>query len=118
MTARPDAAATPGFSVALTDHGEDVVVALRGELDMAGVGDVHQATEAIASGARVTVDLHDLSFIDSSGIHALMELDVRARAEGWTMHVAAPQAAVRRVLALCQFDKRVPIADAAPGSAP
>jgi anti-anti-sigma factor len=106
----------PGFSVDLTDRGADVVLALHGELDVAGVGDVGRATEVIESGARVTVDLRELSFIDSSGIHALMKLDVRARAEGWTLRLASPQATVRRALTLCQFDKRVPIVDAAPGS--
>lgn|GEM_PF-2637164 len=112
-----DSVGDPAFSVVRSDDAARTVLALRGELDIAGVPDVTVAAASIDPGARVTIDLSELSFIDSSGIQALMKLDVRSRAEGWSLELAAPRDAVRRALALCQFDKRVPISGDAPPAA-
>lgn len=106
---RSDRVDAPEFLVVRTEEGDNTVVALHGELDLAGTDEVARKTETIVPGTTVTVDMRELAFIDSSGIHALMKLDVRARAEGWTLRLAAPQDAVRRVLELCNFADRVPI---------
>jgi anti-anti-sigma factor len=103
----------PSFSVDRSDRGREILVALRGELDLAGVDDLLAAVEAVPPGARVMLELRELAFIDSSGIRAFMTLDTRARSEGWTLLLADPQDVVRRVLALCAFDDRVEILDRA-----
>jgi anti-anti-sigma factor len=62
------------FSVDLTTHDCDghVVVALRGELDMADAADVAAAlTVVIAREPEIIIDLAGLEFIDSSGVAAL-----------------------------------------------
>jgi anti-sigma B factor antagonist len=57
-----------------------VTLALRGELDIATVDRVRTALadQAGASATAVVVDLHDLTFIDSSGVRLLLELNAPA----------------------------------------
>jgi anti-anti-sigma factor len=54
--------------------GEGVVVRLAGELDLEVAGDVAAAVEELldAGFPHVVVDLRELSFLDSSGIHMLV----------------------------------------------
>jgi anti-sigma B factor antagonist len=98
-----------GFTVTRTDGDGTVVVALDGELDLAGVERMRAATAEIPPGAHVLVDLGELRFMDSSGLRTLMNLDLRSRAEGWTLAFTAPQPAVRQLLRLCGFEHRVPL---------
>lgn len=109
------AAAGGRFSITRTEHEGELILALQGELDLASSGELAEAGEGIAAGTRVTLDLRDLVFMDSSGIRTLMNLDLRSRAEGWALVLASPQPAVRRVMTLCAFEDRIPIVDAAPG---
>jgi anti-sigma B factor antagonist len=65
-----------GFVVRCRSAGEGaVVLAPRGELDLATAPLLEQAVLAQASDARrVVVDLRKLSFIDSSGLRTLVHL--------------------------------------------
>jgi anti-anti-sigma factor len=46
---------------------------LVGDLDLATVGDLERMLDTLPrSGERVTIDLAELSFMDSSGVHALV----------------------------------------------
>src|SRR4051794_19168175 len=55
------------------DH-ERTLLAVRGELDVAGGGDVRSAMEqaALDRAARVVLDLREVSFLDSSGLAAIL----------------------------------------------
>ena len=58
-------------------------VHVAGELDLATTPDLEQAlTEAQAQARMVVLDLRDLSFMDSSGVHVIVNASIRARAEG------------------------------------
>ncbi len=102
----------PPFAVVRDQRGGATVLALRGELDLHSAGVLLAATTDIATGARLVLDLSRLAFVDSAGLRALMNLDLRARAEGFELALAAPGPAVLRVLRLTGFDKRLPIEDA------
>jgi anti-sigma B factor antagonist len=87
--------------VARLDRAADVTtVALTGEVDVATVGQVRSAlAEAIAAGPRsVVVDLSALSFIDSTGLGALIFGFQRARDAGITFRLARPTSGVRQIL--------------------
>jgi anti-sigma B factor antagonist len=108
------AAAGARFFITSSEREGELILALRGELDLASSGELAEAAAGIVPGTSVTLDLRELSFMDSSGIRTLMNLDLRSRAEGWTLALASPQPAVRRVMTICAFEDRIPIVDAEP----
>ncbi len=78
-----------------------VVVALRGELDIADAASVAAALVAVVARApEIVVDLAGLEFIDASGVAALVLARVQARRAGGDLLLAAPQDQVLRVLAV------------------
>jgi anti-anti-sigma factor len=99
------------FAVSREERDGAIVLTLAGEFDIAGVAPLAEATRAIGAGDRVFLDLREVSFMDSAGVRALMNLDLRARVEGWTIAMVGPQPRVRRVLSLCGFEDRIPILD-------
>jgi len=87
--------------LAISDYGGQVVVALRGELDVMDAEAVAAALTAAADRANVVVvDLAGLTFIDASGVAALVRARRHARHRGGALVLASPQRQVRRVLAL------------------
>ncbi len=82
-----------------------------GELDLASVPQLEAALPAPAPGETLVVDLRELAFIDSSGIHVLMGLDTDARARGWSLVVVRAGADVQRILDLCHLGERVRLVD-------
>ena len=98
-----------GFTVHRVDSDLNVVLELIGELDVSGLDRLNEATRHLPANGRVTLDLSELAFMDSSGIRALMSLDLRSRAEQWTLSLHAPQRQVLNVLSLCGFEDRFEI---------
>src|SRR3954469_3154476 len=65
----------PEFVCDVRPDGRRAVVRLAGELDLQVAGDVGAAVEELldAGCPAVVVDLRELSFLDSSGVHMLIE---------------------------------------------
>jgi anti-sigma B factor antagonist len=81
-----------------------VVVVLRGELDVAEAAKVAASLAVVAaSGHTVILDLQGLEFIDSSGLAALVRGRRHARRAGHDLLLAAPQQQVLRMLALTRL---------------
>jgi anti-sigma B factor antagonist len=96
----------PMFSVNLSTRECDghVIVALRGELDIADAASVAAALAAVATRKpEIIVDLAGLEFIDSSGVAALARGRKHARHAGGDLAVAAPRQQVLRVLTLTRL---------------
>jgi anti-sigma B factor antagonist len=94
------------FSVNLStrDYGGHIIVALRGELDIADAVSVAAALAAVATrNLEIIVDLSGLDFIDSSGVAALARGRKHARHAGGDLVLAAPQQQVLRVLTLTRL---------------
>jgi anti-sigma B factor antagonist len=93
---------------------EPTVIAPEGELDIALVGDFRFALlDAERRGAAaVVVDLSEVSFIDSSGLGALVELHNRLRRRGRRLAVVAPGGSAPAVLLdLAGLRDRLPISE-------
>ena len=78
-----------------------VVVSLRGELDVTEAASVAAALGQVTACARlVIVDLEGLEFIDSSGLAALVRAWKHARLAGGDLLLVAPKRQALRVLAI------------------
>jgi anti-sigma B factor antagonist len=102
----------PMFSVNLSTREGDghVVVALRGELDVADAVSVAAALAAVAArDLAIIVDLAGLDFIDSSGVAALAHGRKHARRAGGDLVLAAPQQQVLLVLTLTRLIEVFPV---------
>jgi anti-sigma B factor antagonist len=93
-----------------------VLVRLSGEVDLSWSQEVRRAVlDALAAGTPVGVELSAVSYIDSSGIAALVEGFQQARQKGGRFALVAVSDAVRAVLELARLDRvflLVPSADA------
>jgi anti-sigma B factor antagonist len=89
-------------AASLVRDAKTITVALHGEVDVLNVDQVRMAlTEAIGAGpAQIVVDLDDLSFIDSTGLGALVFGFQRARDAGIGFRLTRPTRGVRHVLVL------------------
>jgi anti-anti-sigma factor len=77
-----------------------VIVAVRGELDLASVDTLQAALDELRSAGwtDIVVDLRELQFIDSTGLSLLLAADRDARREGWAFSVVDGCPAVARLL--------------------
>jgi anti-sigma B factor antagonist len=91
-------------------HGEATVISLSGEVDLSWSQDVRRALlDALKSGGPLGVDLSQVSYIDSSGIAALVEGFQQARHRGGRFALIAVSDSVRAVLDLARLDRVFPM---------
>jgi anti-sigma B factor antagonist len=85
------------------------VVAVSGELDVAGAPEVRTALALATSGraGALVLDLSDVSFIDSTGMGTLLRADDQLAGEGVRMVVVCPPGPVQRLLAMTRLDGRL-----------
>ena len=90
-----------------TDGG--LVVALTGELDLAEVGRMSRRMAKLEqeSPAELYMDLRKLTFLDSSGLQALVDAEARGRAVGRRVVFIRGPSTVQRVFELTRLDERV-----------
>jgi anti-anti-sigma factor len=98
------------------DHGRRCVVAFTGELDLKRAEPFARALRAAVTAAAETwVDLTATTFMDSSGVHALVEADLLAQRGGHRLAVLLQPGPVRRVLTLTGADDLLELHECEPG---
>lgn len=102
------------FKVESDATGSTMEVRLIGEFDLSAYEEVDQLlTNAQAnSGHDVVVDLRALTFIDSSGIRALLRAALRAKELGGHLRLIPGADNVQRVFELAGLDKKFDFDDA------
>lgn len=82
------------------------VVAVDGELDMGSVDGLRTTVGTLVADTlpSVVIDLREISFIDSSGLHALLALQARAREAGRELHLVRGPEPVMRVFQIARVD--------------
>lgn len=95
------------------DHAEILVPV--GELDIATAGELELGLELAASSpaARIVLDLRELTFMDSSGLNAILEAYRRL---GDRLVIVRGPERIRRLFALCGLDGRLVFVDGLPDS--
>jgi len=78
---------------------EGITVSASGEIDMETVDHLKDTlTGLCVDGATVRLDLRHVTFMDSTGINALVVMDRRSKQRGCRFVLSAPSPAVHRVL--------------------
>jgi anti-sigma B factor antagonist len=110
-----------GLDIAMGRRGTTAVLTLAGELDMHTVPRLRmRLAAALAQGdASVLVDLTGITFMDSTGLAALVSGMRRARRSGGSLVLITPGGPVLRMLRITNLDSMFdvhPTLDAALGS--
>ncbi|MEV3912145.1 MULTISPECIES: STAS domain-containing protein [Streptomyces] len=98
------------LSVVRTDADDITVLGLDGEIDHQSVGGLTRALSLADApgGHRVVIDLSGVTFMDSSGVNALIAAFQSAQAaQGW-LRLVVVRGAVLRTLQLVGLDTVVP----------
>ena len=108
----------PPFTCSCTNGGPGTAwVHVGGELDIATAPQLERTLDA--SQARLVVlDLPELTFLDSSGLHAIITAGIRARQAGRRLVLVRVPSNVERILTLTGISDHVEIADADPAAPP
>ena len=111
---------TQHFDCQIHPGGPDTAwVRGRGELDLASAPQLKQAlADALGAMPLVVLDLRELTFMDSTGIHVVIEADSQARRAGRRLVLVRGPAQVDRLLELVGLTDRLEIIDLEPGLVP
>lgn len=94
------------------NKGDFAVLHLAGEVDMNNSAEAREAMlGCLAEKRHLIVDMHEVEYIDSSGIAGLIEAYQTAKSSNLQFRLAQISGAVRRVLELAHLDRVFPIRD-------
>ena len=100
------------MNITVSDLDGAALVRLDGEVDLSGSPRLRKALLELAFARRdVVVDLSAVTYIDSSGIAALVEAYQGTRDGTTRLVLAAPSLPVMRVLGLARLDRVFTLAD-------
>ena len=90
----------PVFELAVLPHRSKVVVRIEGELDLATAPRLGEAVRELREVGwdAIVLDLAAADFVDSTGLRVLLDLDARARCEGWRFALQGECGAFDRLL--------------------
>ena len=106
MVSDRDARPPPGafHAEVVVEDGQPVVM-MRGEIDLATADRLDTVlTQALAAGPRMVLDLRDITFMDSTGINALVAAIHQLGPTPGRIVLRDPADPVRRVLAVAGID--------------
>ncbi|MGZ4165208.1 MAG: STAS domain-containing protein [Solirubrobacteraceae bacterium] len=101
-----------GYRIDVTEEGATSTIALEGECDLAQqAATTHAISQVLGRRpACLVLDLSQLSFIDSCGIHALIDARNRCAAQGTHLVIIPGPRAVQRVFEICGLIEILPFA--------
>lgn len=99
------------FRLDIVQGDERTCVVLVGEVDLAARGALDEALTDVCStpSAPVDIDLSQVSFIDSTGVAALVAAQRISEAHDGSLRLVGPQPQVRRLLELTGVDTFIEI---------
>jgi anti-anti-sigma factor len=87
-------------------NGDGVIVLIvQGEIDAASAPVLISAFDDLSLNEPIQVDMSGVTFMDSSGLHALLTQSLRVRESDGSIHVSNPSNAVHRVVELTGLDE-------------
>jgi anti-sigma B factor antagonist len=90
------------------------LVRVAGEIDLSTVPELRRELDAArAEGATVLLDLSDVTFIDSTGLHLLLEASRDSAGSEWGFFIVRPSHVVQRLIAVSRTADLLTIVDPA-----
>ena len=102
------------FSIAVEAQRDATRIAPSGELDLATVEQLQRKLGQLidAGSARIVIDLRGVEFLDSTGLHTLLDAHAQAQHDNWELTIIPGPRAVQRIFEItCTID-RLPFATA------
>jgi anti-sigma B factor antagonist len=108
-------------AVSLVTHTDIVdgsaVVSVTGDVDLVSAAHLREVMEdALGRSSALIVDVADMTFIDSSGLSALVHAHRHAADAGGSMTVRHPSATLKRLLTITRLDTVLVVDDAGAGT--
>lgn len=93
--------------------GSGALVRIEGEIDVCVADRLQELLLRItrAHGPRLLLDLSAVSFMDCAGLRALVLTLRHSEQRGWSMHVIAASAMVRKIITLTGAEDALPVRD-------
>ena len=113
--------ALPNFRIETIDTESGITIKLRGELDSATSDEVMSRFEQVAADREIedlVLDLSGVSFIDSTGMRAIILIERRAGERGVALSIVPPPDALTDLLAVTGLAERARLARPAADSSP
>ena len=106
----------PSFDLRVARNGSSAHIAPCGELDIATTPELEQALADATADAvsEIVLDLRELSFMDSTGLRALAQANMRAEASGVSLSIIRGPRQIERVLEISGLGSLLPLVDAPP----
>ena len=107
---------TEGLEIEVSENGGVHLFRLVGEFDLAGVDQFERSlsVDQASRAATFVLDLRDLTFMDSSGLRAVVMADQRVRADGGRFIVVRGPARVNEVFEVTGVARHLEIVDDPP----
>jgi anti-anti-sigma factor len=102
----------PTIDIRVQDRDGIPIAALEGEIDIANASEVRDQLLALLSNrpSGLIVDLSGVTYLDSRGVHVLLELAERTKIRHQQLRIVVPEGAmIRRILQLTRLDVVVPL---------
>ena len=94
-----------------------VIAEISGDIDMSTAAELRERLARVAgSGQPLIVDLNRITFIDSTGLGALIATARHASAHGGSLHAVCSQPQVRKLLWMTGVDRRIPLSATVAGA--
>jgi anti-sigma B factor antagonist len=110
MAERPDR-----FGTAVRVEGSRAIVALRGELDLANAAALADAIGQpdVSAATAVVLDLRELTFLDSSGLRAMLRAQEITGQRGQNFGITEGSGQVKRLLDITHASEQLPLVSVA-----
>ena len=103
---------TLGFRADVSIDGDSAVVAFEGELDFGVQPQARAAIERSGDARVLVIDLRELTFMDTSGVHLLIQTRDQCRTSGRMLLVVRGSERVHRALAALGLEREFEFVDA------
>jgi len=114
-SAAAEGADAPRLHVGVSRRADRTTVHPHGDLDLVSAPALQAALDGVVDARRVVLDLSGVSFVDSAAVHLLVDVDRRARRDGFELSLVPPAPPADLAIELCGLYETLPFTSAPDG---